>query len=227
MSQDRRPRRSHGPADDVRERVADAEVPGWTGGVMLALRWVTLLVEVNLMVLLGTLAGGVLLGAGPALRAGSDVVARMTHEPTPWRTFWRTWRTGFWSGNALFAPFWAVAVLLWLDGIAVTLMTGTARAVLLGGLVVVLAWTVVVLAYWPRVVLRYDRPFGETWRFLLLAPLLGPATTAAVLVVVVVVWIAWTFLPVAAVLLGASFGLWATGRLVAERLDRLDADRSR
>ncbi|WP_277208799.1 YesL family protein [Isoptericola croceus] len=221
----------HRPADDPRatasERVADAEVPGWAGGVMYVLRWVTLLVEVNVMVLLGTLAGGVLLGAGPALRAGSAVVARMTDEPTPWRTFWRVWRAGFWRGNALFAPFWVVGVLLWFDGVAVTLMTGPVRAVLLGGLVLALVWTTVVLTYWPRVVLRYERGFGETWRFLLLTPLLGPATTAAVLVVVLVVWIAWTFLPLAAVLLGASFGLWATGRLVGDRLDRLDADQPR
>src|SRR5699024_6566403 len=55
----------------ARQRIADAEVPGWTGGVMLGLRWVTLLVEVSAMLLLGTLAGGVLLGLGPALRAGS------------------------------------------------------------------------------------------------------------------------------------------------------------
>lgn len=223
-----RPSPGHRPVDDARAQaraqVADAEVPGWAGGVMLALRWVTLLVEVNVMVLLGTLAGGVLLGAGPALHAASAVTSRMTHEPTPWRTFWRTWRSGFRRANVLFAPLWVVAALLWLDGAAITLMTGPVRAVLLGGLVLVLVWTAVVLAYWPRVVLRYERPFGETWRFLLLAPLLGPATSAAVLVVLLVVWIAWTFLPVVAVLLGTSFALWATGRLVTERLERLDVD---
>jgi uncharacterized membrane protein YesL len=222
VSTERRP--TDDPRGAARERVADAEVPGWVGGVMLALRWVTLLVEVNVMVLLGTLAGGVVGGLGPALRAGSAVVARMTDEPTPWRTFWRTWRSDLGRTNLLFAPFWVVAVLLWFDGIAVTLLDGPPRAILLGGLIVVLAWTAVTLCYWPRVTLRYDRPFAETWRFLLLSPLLGPATSLAVLVVLGVVWVAWTFLPVAAVLVGSAFALWATGRLVGDRLDRLDAD---
>ncbi|WP_418277718.1 DUF624 domain-containing protein [Isoptericola jiangsuensis] len=222
MNQDRKP--VDDPRGATRERVADAEVPGWAGGVMLALRWATLLVEINVMVVLGTLAGGVLGGLGPALRAGSAVAARMTDEPTPWRTFWRTWRTDLGRVNLLFAPFWVAAVLLWFDGVAVTLLEGPARAVLLGGLIVVMAWTAVALCYWPRVTLRYERPFTETWRFLLLSPLLGPAVSLAVLLVLVVVWVAWTFLPLAVVLVGAAFALWATGRLVGERLEKIDAD---
>jgi uncharacterized membrane protein YesL len=216
--------RPQDPRETARERVADAEVPGWAGGVMLALRWATLLVEVQVMVVLGTLAGGVVAGLGPALRAGGAVTERMTDEPTPWRTFWRTWRDGFGRTNLLFAPFWVIAALLWFDGVAVRLLEGPAASALLGGLVVVVAWSGVMLAYWPRVVLRYDRSFVETWRFLLLSPLLGPAVSVAVLMVLVVLWVAWTFLPLAAVLVGAAFVLWATGRLVSERLDRIDTD---
>jgi uncharacterized membrane protein YesL len=222
VNQDRKP--VDDPRAAARERVADAEVPGWAGGVMLALRWVTLLVEINVMVVLGTLAGGILGGLGPALRAGSAVAARMTGEPTPWRTFWRTWRTDLGRTNLLFAPFWVVGVLLWFDGVAVTLLEGPARSILLGGLIVVLAWTAVTLCYWPRVVLRYDRGLAETWRFLLISPLLGPAVSLAVLVVLGVLAIAWVFLPLAAVLVGLAFALWATGRLVSERLDKLDAE---
>lgn len=208
---------------DVRRDVAAAEVPGWAGGVMLALRWVTLLVEINAMVVLGTLAGGVVFGLGPALRAGSAVAATMTAGATPWRTFWRTWRAGFGRANLLFAPVWVVAALAWFDGVAVTLLAGPARSVLQLGLVVVAAWTAVALAYWPRVVARYDRGAGETWRFLLLSPLLGPTTTLAVLVVLGATMLAVGALPIAAVLAGASFPLWATARLVDDRLDRIDA----
>jgi uncharacterized membrane protein YesL len=207
---------------EARRRVADAEVPGWAGGVMLGLRWVTLLVELNLMVLLGTLAGGVVLGLGPALRAGSAVAAGMTAEPTPWRTFWRTWRTDFGRTNAVFAPVWVVALLLWFDGVALRLLEGPARAGLQVGLVVLGVWLAVVLAYWPRVTLRYDRGVGETWRFLLLVPLLGPTTSLAILVVLGATALAVSTLPVLVVLAGASFPLWATGRLADDRLDRID-----
>lgn len=209
--------------------VADAEVPGWAGGVMLALRWATLLVEVTAMVALGTLAGGVLLGLGPALRAGGVVARRMTAEPTPWRTFWRTWRAGFGRANALFAPVWVVAALLWCDAAALGLLAGNGlldgpgRAVLRAGLLVVGAWGVVVLACWPVVVARYARGAVETWRLLLLLPLLGPATSLAVLVVAAVTLVVAWALPLLAVLAAPGFWLWATGRLAADRLDRIDA----
>jgi uncharacterized membrane protein YesL len=116
-----------------------------------------------------------------------------------------------------------VGVLLWFDGVAVTLLDGPARAALQAGLVAVVAWTAVVLASWPRVTLRYDRGVGETWRFLLLLPLLGPTTSLAVLVVLGATALAVWVLPVLVVLVGASFPLWATGRLVDDRLDRIDA----
>lgn len=207
---------------EARRRVSDAEVPGWAGGVMLGLRWVTLLVELNLMVLLGTLAGGVVLGLGPALHAGGVVAAGMTAEPAPWRTFWRRWRTDFGRTNALFAPVWAVALLLWFDGVALRLLEGPARAGLQVGLLVVGVWLAVVLAYWARVAGRYDRGVGETWRFLLLVPLLGPTTSLAILVVLGATALAVSTLPVLVVLVGASFPLWATGRLADDRLDRID-----
>ena len=213
-----------GPAEGAaRAAVAEAEVPGWAGGVMLALRWATLLVEVSAMVVLGTLAGGVLLGLGPALRAGGAVAARMTAEPTPWRTFWRTWRAGFGRTSALFAPVWAVAALLWLDAAVVGLVDGPARVVLTGGLLAVGAWGAVVLACWPVVVARYASGPVATWRLLLLLPLLGPTTSLAVLVVAAALVAAAWALPLLAVLAGPGFWLWATGRLAADRLDRIDA----
>ncbi|MCA5892510.1 DUF624 domain-containing protein [Isoptericola sp. NEAU-Y5] len=207
----------------VRRGLADAEVPGWAGGVMAVLRWVTLLVEINVMVVLGTLAGGVLAGLGPALRAGSEAAAATTDGPTPWRTFWRTWRAELGRANLLFAPVWVVAALLWLDGVAVTLLSGPARSVLQVGLVVAMAWSAVALAYWPRVVGRYGDGAARTWRFLLLAPLLGPTTTLAVVVVLGATALAGAALPLVAVLAGVSFPLWATARLVDDRLDRIDA----
>ena len=97
----------------ARQRIADAEVPGWAGGVMFGLRWITLLVEVSAMLLLGTLAGGVLLGLGPALRAGGVITARMTQEAHPWQTFWRIMFPL--SGPALSAVAILTALASWND----------------------------------------------------------------------------------------------------------------
>jgi hypothetical protein len=64
-------------------RVADAEVPGWAGGVMAVLRWGTLLVEITVMVLLGALAGGGVVGRGPARGAGPGRARGGSGAPPP------------------------------------------------------------------------------------------------------------------------------------------------
>jgi hypothetical protein len=61
----------------------------------------------------------------------------MTAEPTPWRRFWHAWRAGFGRANLLFAPAWAVGLLLWFDGVALRLLDGPAAAPATGGLVLV------------------------------------------------------------------------------------------
>lgn len=199
------------PADDV---------PGWAGGVMAALRWVTRLVEANVLVVLGTLAGGVLLGLGPALRAGSAVLLDPAHAESPWRGFWATWASGWRRTNLLFGPFWACGALLWADSAVVAAATGPARAAFQLGLGLAVAWGAVVLAWWPRVVLRYDDGARAVWRYLLLAPGLGPGTTAGVLVVLAATTLAVAGVPLAGALAGLAFPLWATGRLVDDRLAR-------
>lgn len=195
------------------------DVPGALGGVMAALRFATRLVEVNLLVALGSLAGGILLGLGPALRAGSAVLGDAELAMEPWRGFWREWRAGWRRSNLLFAPFWPVAALLTADAVVVGQMTGALYAVLAGGLTLAGAWTTVVLAWWPRIALRYDDPAPAVWRYLLLTPLTAPGTAVAILVTVVATVTVVLGAPVTALLAGVSFPLWATSRLVGARLD--------
>ncbi|MBE1878650.1 YesL family protein [Myceligenerans pegani] len=190
------------------------DAPGWAGGVMAVLRFLTRLVEVNLFVAAGTLAGGVLLGLGPALRAGSAVL----HDPElalePWRGFWREWRTGWRRSNLLFAPLWPVGVLLWADAAAVGQASGPAHAAMLAGLTLASAWTAVVLAWWPRIVLRYDDAAPAVWRYLLLTPLTAPGAALAILVTLAATAAVILGVPLAALAAGASFPLWATGKVV-------------
>lgn len=190
------------------------DVPGWAGGVMAVLRVLTRLVEVNLLVLAGTLAGGVLLGLGPALKAGSAVL----HDPglamEPWRGFWREWRTDWRWSNLLFMPFWPVGALLWADATAVGQATGPAHAAMLAGLTLASAWTAVVLAWWPSVVLRYDDAAPAVWRYLLLTPLMAPGVALAALITLAATAATILGVPPAGLAAGASFPLWATGRLV-------------
>ncbi|WP_125773367.1 DUF624 domain-containing protein [Antribacter gilvus] len=215
--------RAAGASGRGRESSGDAGADaGWAGGVMAVLRWVTRMVEVNVLVVLGTLAGGVLLGLGPALRAGSTVLLDDEHADAPWRGFWRTWRSGWRRANLLFAPVWVAGTLVWLDTAVIAAAEGPARAAFQVGLVLVSGWGAVVLAWWPRVALRYDDGAPAVWRFLLLAPILGPGTALAVLVALAATAAVALGVPLAAALAGVSFPLWATGRLVDDRLRKID-----
>lgn len=210
----------------ARPVVADDETPGWAGRAMTWLRYATLLVGVNLLIVLGTLAGGVLLGAFPALHAGGQVLARMAAGEPPttlWATFWRAWRRGWRRSNLLGVPVWFVLVLLSLDASALRVLDGPAAAVLTGGLVVVGAYCLVALAILFPAARRYETPFGPTWRFVAAAPLVSPGTAFAVLVTLAAVaLVVWT-VPVLGPLVGASLPLIASGWLVDHRLDTLDA----
>ncbi|WP_432456896.1 YesL family protein [Cellulomonas iranensis] len=199
---------------------------GWAAGVMTALRWVAHVLAVQALLVLGTLAGGVVLGLAPALDAGGRVLARLpAGDPSPhvWAEFWRAWRAGWRRANVVAAPLAAVGALLAVDAWVVTAADGPVRAALGLGLGIVGAWTLVVLAYLPAVLRRYCDPAPAAWRFLALAPALGPGTALAVLLAAVV-WAAtcWVAPPVA-VLGGLAVPLLATGWLVDVRLDRLDA----
>lgn len=209
------------PDKPVHDTSAEDEI-GWTGGVMRVLRRVTRLVEVNVLVLLGTVAGGGVLGLWPSLRAASAVLLDGDPADSPWRPFWRAWRDGWRRTNLLGAPLWLVGAALLLDLLVLAELDGAARAALQLGLVLVGAWTAVVLAYWPRVVLRYDRPALETWRFLLLSPALGPGTAVGALVVLAVCGLVSYVVPLLGLLAGLAVPLWLTGRMVDERLNRID-----
>jgi uncharacterized membrane protein YesL len=209
------------PDKPVRDTSAEDEI-GWTGGVMRVLRRATRLVEVNVMFALGAFAGGVVLGVWPAIRAASAVLLDGDPAESPWRPFWRAWRDGWRRANVLGAPLSVVGVALLLDSLVLAQVDGPARAALQLGLVLVGAWTAVVLAYWPRVVLRYDQPPLETWRFLLLSPALGPGTAVGALVVLAVFGLVSYVLPLFGLLAGFSVPLWLSGRMVDERLDRID-----
>jgi uncharacterized membrane protein YesL len=209
------------PDKPARDTSAVDEI-GWTGGVMRVLRRVTRLVEINVLVLLGAVAGGVVLGLWPAARAASAVLLDGDPAESPWRPFWREWLAGWRRANALGAPLTVAGVVLLLDSLLLAQMEGPVRAALQLGLVLVGAWTAVVLAYWPRVVLRYDRSALDTWRFLLLSPALGPGTAVGAVVVLGVCGLVAYVIPLLGLLAGIAVPLWLTGRMVDERLDRMD-----
>ncbi|NNH07989.1 DUF624 domain-containing protein [Cellulomonas fimi] len=217
-----RPGRGRAPRADR----TDGEVGGWAGRVMSLLRVATQVVGVNALVLLGTLAGGVVLGLFPALGAGGSLLARLVAgapSEHPWREFWAQWRSGWRRHNVLGAPAWPVGALLYVDLAVSRFAQGPLAAVLTAAVLALGAWFAVAVVTLVAVARRYDEPAGRTWRFVALFPLLSPGVSLAVLVVLAAVAVSVLALPVLGPLVGVALPLLVTGWLVDHRLDTLDA----
>lgn len=203
---------------------------GWAGRVMVALRYATQLVLVNLLWVVGTLCGLVVLGAFPATRSAArlfEALRRRRPSESLLRDFWDGYRTDFWRTNLLGAPFWVLGALAVLD---LQVFRAAADAderfasLLLAPFVVVVVVCGVALSFLVAVLLRFRDGILATWRFVLVAPFLSVGTSLAIVLTVGgFVVLTWQW-PVLVVLLGSSapifLGTWLAGR----RLDELFGD---
>lgn len=183
-----------------------------TGGMDLVLRALTL----QALWLVGTLAGGIVLGWAPATTAANDAAAcAQRGEPIRWRRAARVWRASFLRSQ----------LTLGLPGLLVLLGLS---AVLSGALplpLVALTWLVLVLlllaiAHIPeldrRYALRATRVLG---RALLLA--LAQAPTSLLMLAVLALWVGvLAAVPGLAPFLGVAVPLLALHHLVGRSLDR-------
>lgn len=205
------------------------DVGGWAGAIMRWLRTAARLVAVNLLVLAGTLLGGLLLGVLPALGAASRVLAAAAAGDPPesvTRAFWAAYRGGFRRANRLGWPLLAVGAVLAADALALPALASGAgtgpAAVAAAGLLALGAGVLVVGAWFLAALRRYDEPFGRTWRFLLLAPAASPGTALAVLVTLgALAFAGWHLTPLVP-LVGVSAAVLLTGVVVDRRLDAID-----
>lgn len=212
------------------ENGADDVALGWTGRVMQWLRVITTLVLVNVLFLLGALAGLVILGTMPAAVAAASVLRRNdlllgTAEDGVLRSFWATYRAEFWRANRAGIPFWIVGVLLAADFMVLPQLTGPISAALLVFTGALLLAAVVTFATTIALLSRYDDGAAAVLRYALVLPPTSLAMSAGVLVAVVAWALTVSVLPVLLPLVGAAIPIAIVVRLIDVRLDRIeDAD---
>lgn len=200
---------------------------GWAGRVMVVLRYGAQLVAVNLLWVLGTLGGLVLLGAFPATRAAARVLEalrRRTPSEHLLRDFWVGYRTDFWRTNLLGLPFWVLGVLAAVD-LRVFRVAAAAgerfASVLLAPFLVVVLVAAVALAFLVAVGLRFRDGAAATWRFVFVAPFLSLATSATILLTVGgFLVLSWQW-PVLVLLVGFSGPVFLGSALAGRRLDQM------
>jgi uncharacterized membrane protein YesL len=139
-----------------------------------------------------------------------------------WAGFWRQWRAGLGRMNLLALPWWLIGALVLLDLQVAVPAGGSIPGLLVGLVLVLVAYLAAVFAFFLAVTRRYDDPIGRTWRFLLVAPLLAPVTSAGIVLVDAVLLTAFTSLSVLVPLAGLALPVLTTGWLADRRLDRLE-----
>lgn len=202
------------------------EVPGWTGRLMVWMRFGAQAIGIQLLMLAGVVVGLVVLGVGPALAAGGQLLARLVAgdaSPTLWRDFWAGYRANARRATLVVLPALLVVALAWYELLVLQAHgEGIVVAWLMGAVVVVALYALCYLSYAPAVLRRYTDGPARTVRFLAVAPLVSPLTAVGCMVTsVAVLIVGLRFLPLL-LLAGLSVPVMLTGILVDRFLDRVD-----
>lgn len=199
---------------------------GWAGKVMVFLTYATQIVILNFLWILGTLAGAVVLGLGPATRSmGRLATALMQGAPAqnPWKEFWGHWRAHFWETNRKGWPFIVLFVVATADLIALEVLSNSGvdnAGLLLGPFVIVAASCAVAYAFFQASLLRFKDGAWATLRFSFIAPIgFLPTTLAILLVNLAFAMIGWNW-PIVSVLCGFSIPLGFSIAIAGRAMDR-------
>lgn len=197
---------------------------GWSHVAMRWLGRVTQVVEVSILWVLGTLAGGVVLGWLPASVAASELLHRLlTPEPSdrPIADFFSLWRRQFRRANAVGWPATVAGLILLLD---MWILLGFRGAWVVGALLATLlvgAWLTLAVGYLVNLLpLPEGRTasVGSLWRTALTMPLVSAGHTVVWLVCVVsLAVVVWVY-PLVGVLAGPGLVTLLTAWLTRRRL---------
>ncbi|PZF85748.1 DUF624 domain-containing protein [Jiangella anatolica] len=170
--------------------MADIEVGGRFGRLYGYLDWPVRLAALNLLWLLGVLAGLVLFGLAPATAALYSVLRAylLDRSPRLWRDFWAAWRSSLRSSQVVLG----VPILtVWVVVFYLLLARSTP---FVAGMAVLAAGYLATLLQLPAVVAHVDLPVLRSWQVTAEVAWRRPLVTVAV----------------AALVMGLAVGGWLT-----------------
>ena len=187
---------------------SDAPRRHWTARLYDATNLVVLLAQLNLLLIVFTLLGGVVLGLAPALVAAATCIrsARRNELHRPFQTFARTWSAQFFSANAALLPLvLAIGLLGW--GYISFSLSGEGASVQRIVSLVAFAVATVMLVWATAMMAHYDLPRGRVIPLALRFSLLNliPSVLQLFLIVALVYATGWFY----ALPLLIGLGAWA------------------
>lgn len=203
---------------------------GWAGRLMDWLRFATRLVLVNVLFVVGALAGLVVLGVFPAAVAATTILARLRNGSAGdnlVRDFITAYRHQFRHANQVGSAFWIAGTVLALDfaallGPAGVSMPPAVHAVLLGLSAVAAIGTAAAAATAVALCSRYRDSVARTWRAAFMLPLVSPLMSLSLLLTLAAAAVVFSGMTVLVPLVGASVPLLISGWLVTRRLTGME-----
>jgi uncharacterized membrane protein YesL len=204
---------------------------GWAGRLMDWLRFATRLVLVNVLFVIGALAGLVVLGVFPAAVAATIILARLRNGSAGDNLvldFITAYRHQFRHANQVGSAFWIAGTVLALDfaallGPAGASMPPAVHAVLLGLSAVAAIGTAAAAAAAVALCSRYRDSVARTWRAAFMLPLVSPLMSLSLLLTLAAAAVVFSGMTVLVPLVGASVPLLISGWLVSRRLAGMES----
>lgn len=192
------------------------------------LRALTNLILVNILFILGTIAGLAVLGLFPAAVATQHILSGMRsgrRDIAVVKDFIQEYRSQFRRANLVGAPFWAVSALLILDAAALSSdgLAGPVAAVMTALLLAVGVLTFLVLLCAVAITAGRQESPTAIWRYALALPLASPAMSGSLLLAMVALGLVMGQWTVLIPLIGASLPLFAAGWLIDHRLAAINS----
>jgi uncharacterized membrane protein YesL len=135
------------------------EQTGWTGRLYSSCQWISRLAFVNLLWLLFSALGLVVLGAAPSTVAMFAVIRKWVQGETNipvFSLFWQTFKQEFLKANFLGILLLSAAIILYLDWRLISSVQGALNPILTGCLMGVAFLFLIVLLYIFPVYVHYD-----------------------------------------------------------------------
>ncbi len=165
---------------------------GFTGkgdyveGIWTLFNWIVRLAYINILWILFSLAGLIILGVGPATVSAFGVIRKLLKDKDDfsiWKLFMEIYRKDFWSANKLMLIVFPIVFFIYLDFLFLQMLPSSffMDKIVFTGMIILLLLVIIWFSYLFAVYVHIELQFKENFKYALLIAGINPLPTAFIL----------------------------------------------
>lgn len=159
---------------------------GFLEGIWILFNWIVRLAYINILWLLFSLFGLILLGIGPATVSTFAVIQKLLKDGSGfsiWKTFFETYKKNFWPGNRLMLIVFPVCLFIYVDFAFLKILPNSffMDNIVFTGMVILSLLTIIWFSYLFAVYVHFDLRFISILKYALVIPGINPLSTVFIL----------------------------------------------